>query len=793
MKQLIVPIAIIVALIAFSVIADSSDPSRGDDAQTVLINLPVPHGEPPVSVLEMKSEAEMKAATDKASKAISGAEPKDAPVPAAVPVLTQEEAIKINDAALRLLSKKEDTIEETKEPQIITETINEDAPIPMAIPVLTPEEALKANKAAVRFHRNIAIARSFQAFLYKIGMNNNQLHFVLSLLPLLFIFDALFFWKKKKRSSKVLEYVSLPRRINILFSVSLLAFGILVFVPWSVYFGNSPQFPFIFQDFVNWNLRVLTLSILGASIILLLIPPFISDYIVAIIAGLGLCVYVQAMFMNQHLGTMDGAEPNWNEHCVFGTINMIIWILITVVPIVLKKMIPSFFSRIISTTTGIVLFLEILATSSMVVSAGSDAWVRKDSYYVDGSNQFQLSKEKNIVVIVMDALGSGFVKECFEIYPESKDIVKDFIWYADARSNYNKTFPALIHELTGTYIASANNFYDLFKDMWQSPSAVSFYQQIRDAGYDARFYIPPEKAIFGSEDYYHDYFSNIRSSDLEYIINYERIHFCLKQMSCFSATPFFIKKYFLYSFDFAADTVQKQDKALTSSDSRIFVSNSNYLRKLQSSGITTNAARPVLAFHYTIGAHPVWVEDEKCNKMEKPFDNPIPTTRACFHVLSELIRLLKEDDIYDNTAILVCSDHEGFGYDSIYTTPYDMTFMVKPFHENKSALTIDKSKVQSIDILPTLLDLSCDDRADYKDFDGYSSFKVPSDRSRKVFKLTSNKNFSSPDDSFFQRNYPGVSGIEEYSFVDVESFKTGTNSKSYVRFFPLIINSQEDK
>ena len=159
-------------------------------------------------------------------------------------------------------------------------------PVPIAVPVLTPEEAIKANKEAIRIQRNKTVAKAFQSFIRRIGLNNNRIHFILSLLPLLLVFDVFLFKKEKKQCNKIFEYISLPRRIRILLSVSLLAFGLFVFVPWSVYFGNSPQFPFIFQDFVNWNLRVLTISIIGGCIILLLIPPNISDYIVAVIAGL---------------------------------------------------------------------------------------------------------------------------------------------------------------------------------------------------------------------------------------------------------------------------------------------------------------------------------------------------------------------------------------------------------------------------------------------------------------------------------------------------------------------------
>ncbi len=196
-----------------------------------------------------------------------------------------------------------------------------------------------------------------------------------------------------------------------------------------------------------------------------------------------------------------------------------------------------------------------------------------------------------------------------------------------------------------------------------------------------------------------------------------------------------------------------------------------------SSGITSDANKPVFSCHYIIGAHIPWLYDEKCNKVEEPFDNPDRTTRGCFYILSEFIRLLKEAGIYDNTAILLCSDHGGHAYKTIG----DMTFMIKPFHERKTELSIDDSKVQSIDILPTLLKMACGDDADFKDFDGYPSFNVPSDRIRKIYRLWRHKGF--PD--FDGWGAGNLNCFEEYNIVDPKTFSYGTDSESFVRLIPL--------
>jgi len=780
MKQRMILTAIILAFIALFYIVGRVESIHRDNVQTVQSEAPATNAESMASVPETPREVELTPPAETSHVETIPAETtpnaKTNPIAETRPETEEKSIVDPRTAEGRATAKARS--------MRVTKVMQDDDPA--LVPILTPEEAQKANRDAIRFQRNQKTATSLYLFFHNMGINRYRIHFVLSLLPLLFIIDVLPFKRKDKRGSKVLEYFSLSRRMRILFSVSLLAFGVLVFVPWSVYFGNSLQFPFIFPDFVNWNLRVLTISIVVASIILLLIPAIVSDYLVAVISGLGLCVYVQAMFMNRYLGTMDGKEPVWSDHRVFGTINLIIWIAIVLSPVVLRKLVPSYFSKVISTATGVVLFLEVLATVSMVFSAGDNVWLRSDTYFVDGSQQFQFSKEKNVVMIVMDALGCENVKKCFEAYPEAKSIVKDFVWFTDARSSYTQTFPALVNELTGAYLAApAKNYLEMFEKTWRSSAPKSFYKQVKDAGYDARYFIDVQKNIIGPPDCFHEYFSNIEAKNITHIIDYKRIYSCLRQMAGFSSAPYFCKKYFFYTFNFA-DGVVRQVSGHPSDKQNCPALNYYFLQKMISSGITTDANTPILSFHYIQGTHMPWIFDEECNIVEKPFDNPLPSARGCFFIVSELIRLLKKAGIYDNTAILLCSDHEGHGY----VTPCDLMFMLKPFHENKAELSVDESKVQACDIPATILHMICGSNADFSDLNGYSAFSVPNDRVRTVCRLAKNTSFPVFD------GWVGLEEgncLEECIFTDVDTFQWGTQSESFVRQIPLVLSDKEAK
>lgn len=211
MKSLTLPISIFITFIVF-IIIDSNGAYHCNHLQTgktinnefffestsnpVLEIIPVIKPEPMTEAnLAETKETENVATTTRSS-------------PAVIPILTLEEAAKANDEALRFQQDREKNtlekrvIKETKDSKSLAKKTNKAMYYPAAIPVLTPEEAIKANKEALSFTRKITIAKAFQAFSRKIGLNNNRIHFILSLLPLLLIFD-LFLFKRRNKSNYI--------------------------------------------------------------------------------------------------------------------------------------------------------------------------------------------------------------------------------------------------------------------------------------------------------------------------------------------------------------------------------------------------------------------------------------------------------------------------------------------------------------------------------------------------------------------------------------------------------------
>ena len=152
MKQLIVPIAIIVALIASFVIIDRKEFSRHDDVQTVQNVSPTSNRKPTVSVPETKPYIEVKPVTEtKPVEEKPVTETK--PVAETTPVAEAKPKTDVKPAETKPVAETKPAEEkpvETKpaETKPVVEAKPGEKLLPAAVPVVTAEEAEKLNEDA---------------------------------------------------------------------------------------------------------------------------------------------------------------------------------------------------------------------------------------------------------------------------------------------------------------------------------------------------------------------------------------------------------------------------------------------------------------------------------------------------------------------------------------------------------------------------------------------------------------------------------------------------------------------
>ncbi len=156
MKQLIAPVSIIVIVVAFFVIFERKGVSRHDDVQTVQSESMTANRNPSVSVLQTSPAIEVKPAvkaksveTKPAAKTGSAT---DLTASTDAKPKTDAKPTEIKPEAKTELAETKFTVDEAKpvtEKKPVTETTPEEKRVPAAVPVVTEEEAEKLNDVAL--------------------------------------------------------------------------------------------------------------------------------------------------------------------------------------------------------------------------------------------------------------------------------------------------------------------------------------------------------------------------------------------------------------------------------------------------------------------------------------------------------------------------------------------------------------------------------------------------------------------------------------------------------------------
>ena len=249
-------------------------------------------------------------------------------------------------------------------------------------------------------------------------------------------------------------------------------FTYLVFTPLDLVMSNQKYLGFTPKDFaLEFILAGLALSIIG-TLVMALFRGKLFRFFLCSVCGLVLATYVQALFLNNNLGTLDGTELPWTEMKKDMIINGIIWLVL-----ILSQYIASYFLKDTYKTVAFVLALAIAGSQliSCVTLAATSEKADNGIYIVDGEAQYTVSSDKNVIVFSLDTFSKNYMDEILRDYPQTYDEFKDFTYYDNTSGDYTKTFPSLAGLLTGKTYDATELSLDYYKSAWNGDNANKYY------------------------------------------------------------------------------------------------------------------------------------------------------------------------------------------------------------------------------------------------------------------------------------------------------------------------------
>lgn len=545
-----------------------------------------------------------------------------------------------------------------------------------------------------------------------------------------------FFEIIKKNNSDERSYI---KRVGvIILPVVSFAFMYFVFGAYELYFSNMAELHFIFADILPVSLLFLFASVALSFLVALLIKGRNLDYLSIIIGSVTLLSYIQYAFLNGNTFIQGESlsTPVWIIH-----LNFLLWIAVPVIfCIIYKKKNSRLFVKIASGVTAALIVIQGAALPVLLINGLSEKQTRTHSgYHLDGSDQFEISSEENVIVFIMDTFFTGYFEDYLETHPEAYDKYSDFIFYDNIVSEATGTTMAMPHILTNCPVDYTVPFMESNKNAWNSDRAEFFYSSMQNDGYTVRLYSDSDLYCGGAENMTGK-IENIKEYEFTYHTEKLPTFLSLSSLSAYRYVPHILKEFFYIS-----DV--KYMNEFTKSDSVYTLDGSDHR------GATKTSAERGVAFYnndyYNGVKEGLTLTDEKLcifthiQGLHEPYYNEkgevelyTEATEGCMKIFDDYINQLKEAGVYDNSTIILTSDH-GIAIGYLNSAAL---VLIKPAGRTGDRLVTDSSPgVLQSDLIPTILDCTGLPHENL----GYSLFDLDENtkRTRKIRMLSYDVNF----------------------------------------------------
>ncbi len=450
------------------------------------------------------------------------------------------------------------------------------------------------------------------------------------------VFGFLFNDKTHSISKKLI----LASIVNITF-----IFSVFVFIPYETFFGNIKEFSFTFSEF--WWPIALFGAVMFAVMLLIemLLKGKVFSIIISLVFGGTLACYVQSMFLNGMMKSLDGSSDSWSASQKI--INLIIWIVIALAPVALTLFTKTLWSTVCKFGSALVAGMQIVALISMVLTTPQVTFETRMT--TDG--MYEVAKKDNVIIFVLDRFDQIRVDEVLKDDPQFFESLKGFTYFPNTSGAYTFTHNSLPFLFTGMEM---EDFY---------PTSENKINAIKNSEY-LKFI----KSKTGNIGVYtqESFFENAAAVEVGVADNVKPLPTTTNKKtfikaaikaSFYRVVPFVLKSRFEYTSDNFNSAVSAAD------ESTIFNNGSHYydalfLDQLETSGLSINRTYGDSCFRFihTYGGHYPYELTEE-GEYTKTEVTPVETCKGEFKIIYKYFEELQRLGLYEDSTIIITSDH----------------------------------------------------------------------------------------------------------------------------------------
>lgn len=429
---------------------------------------------------------------------------------------------------------------------------------------------------------------------------------------------------------------------------------VFIFAPFEIFLSNKSNFDFsIYELFPFAALGIFFCSI-GAVLIMMFIARInckLAEYVVGIVFALLVAAYIQGNFLRTDYGLLNGEAVNWSAYPIDMCASIVLWCgLIVCVFVCVKKFGYVKMEPFFKTICICICIIQAVTLVTLLIT--TDGFEKKEVVAVTDKNEFCMSEKENLIVLVLDTFDSRALDTILldEEADEYKTILEDFTFFRNTVGNYVFTDVALPHIITGNYYSSDTKYGDYIEESYNHSTLLSHLSENNwQMGIYTLTDIPQKGLLYDIE--------NFNKVELT-VSSKKRLAQYIYKFVGYRYLPFSLKKYCWFYPDEVDNLIDVKGSEVD------FYNWSNYGFYNGMDKITVDAENPAFRFYHIDGTHiPFTTHRDTFTTGEMKGESSLEEeARAMMVLLQRYFTLLKENSIYDNSAIVIIADHGYYGY-----------------------------------------------------------------------------------------------------------------------------------
>ncbi len=482
----------------------------------------------------------------------------------------------------------------------------------------------------------------------------------------------------------------LKDRLILLLAVFFPAYMFFLHAPFEMYLTNRNNFWFSLADF--WWLIVLTF--LAVFMVLFLIGAFLPKklrdiYSVVGLAG-GLCVYVQGNFLNIDLGSINGSEVIWSNYTTKFIVNLIIWGAIILAAVAVYLIFKNKGAKILSILCSFIILMQLVTLGTLLIGyeGKESSYSDQSQYAVTDKDLYTVSKDQNVIVMLLDMFDNEYMRQILDQNPEVKDTFKDFTFFDNAVGAYSTTCYAVGNFLTGTTVN--NQGEDFNQSVEVAYENTTMFDELIENDYLVDIYIAdgyiPLELRQKSQNY--------EAVQVAVFNNFKLAKRLYRLVGCRFAPDY------LKSIIWMDGTEFNELKTLKSSEHQAYSDNNlTFYNGLNENGIKLCDDKR-FKFIHLLGTHYPYEFNSDLQPIPATSSNDqaVDTAKGVLKIVDTYIDELKKNGAYDNSTIILVADH-GFYLNGVLTNPL---VMIKQPNADMP-FTVSQAPVSHYDLHATIM------------------------------------------------------------------------------------------